>query len=201
LLSLLDALLDLSKLDAGKMTFSFARVELDRLIQQGMNEFSSVAAERALTLHYDPPITGSVQAVLDEQRISQVIRNIISNAIKFSPDESSVEIELCQDSNRAAVTIRDNGPGIPEDELETIFDKFVQSSATKTGAGGTGLGLAICREIIAAHQGRIWAENQPGGGTKITFELPVQSPATERHIRETEDPILDQAQSLHPSLV
>ena len=74
------------------------------------------------------------------------------------------------------VGVRDHGVGIPEAELETIFDQFVQSSRTKTGAGGTGLGLAICREIVTAHQGRIWAENRPEGGAALFFTLPLQVP-------------------------
>src|SRR5262249_39255792 len=71
---------------------------------------------------------------------------------------------------------RDHGVGIPEAELETIFDQFVQSSRTKTGAGGTGLGLAICREIVTAHQGHIWAEHRPEGGAALVFTLPLQAP-------------------------
>jgi signal transduction histidine kinase len=72
------------------------------------------------------------------------------------------------------VTISDEGVGIPEDEWDIIFDKFAQSSKTRTGAGGTGLGLAICREIVAAHAGRIWAENRSEGGARFSIELPVQ---------------------------
>jgi signal transduction histidine kinase len=71
------------------------------------------------------------------------------------------------------VTIADQGVGITEDELESIFDKFIQSRRTKTGAGGTGLGLSICREIITAHHGRIWAANRPEGGAVFTLELPL----------------------------
>jgi signal transduction histidine kinase len=71
-----------------------------------------------------------------------------------------------------SVSVADRGPGIPEGELEAIFDKFIQSSKTRTGAGGTGLGLAICREIVQGHYGRIWAENRPGGGAVLTFTLP-----------------------------
>ena len=71
------------------------------------------------------------------------------------------------------ISIRDQGPGIPEDELEGIFDKFVQSTATNTGAGGSGLGLAICRKIVTAHSGRIWAVNLPNGGAMFSLELPL----------------------------
>jgi signal transduction histidine kinase len=73
--------------------------------------------------------------------------------------------------------VRDQGVGIPEAELESVFDKFVQSSATKSGAGGTGLGLAICREIVSQHGGRIWAEPNPGGGTAIVVELRRTAPS------------------------
>ena len=71
------------------------------------------------------------------------------------------------------MAIADQGVGIAEEELDTIFDKFIQSRRTKTGAGGTGLGLSICREIMAAHQGRVWAENRPAGGAVFTVELPL----------------------------
>ena len=74
------------------------------------------------------------------------------------------------------VSVRDEGPGIPPDELEAVFDKFVQSSKTKSTKGGTGLGLAICREIISGHKGRMWAENNEGTGCIFYFELPVAHP-------------------------
>ncbi|MCZ6697971.1 MAG: ATP-binding protein [Planctomycetota bacterium] len=79
---------------------------------------------------------------------------------------------MSEDDKRVRVSIRDRGTGIPEDELESVFDKFVQSSKTQTGAGGTGLGLSICREIVAAHQGRIWCENHPQGGAIFHLVLP-----------------------------
>ena len=82
------------------------------------------------------------------------------------------------------LTVRDEGMGIPEEELEAVFDKFVQSSKTKTGAGGTGLGLAICQEIIHAHGGRIWAENYSGGGASFTFLLPSQPPEWIKRVKE-----------------
>jgi signal transduction histidine kinase len=106
----------------------------------------------------------------------QVLRNLLSNAVKFSPDGGDIEFSLQRDAQFVVVGVRDHGVGIPEAELETIFDQFVQSSRTKTGAGGTGLGLAICREIVAAHQGRIWAENRPEGGAALFFTLPIQVP-------------------------
>ncbi len=103
--------------------------------------------------------------------------NLLSNALKFSPPRTDICItlrttETGQSSVMLAVEVADQGVGIPPDELDTIFDKFIQSSRTRSGAGGTGLGLAICREIAAAHGGRIWAENNPGGGTSLFVEVP-----------------------------
>ncbi|MCZ6875917.1 MAG: ATP-binding protein, partial [bacterium] len=104
-------------------------------------------------------------------------------AIKVSPKDGTIDVSMHQEEQSVVVTIRDQGPGIPEDELETIFDKFIQSSKTKTGAGGTGLGLSICHGIILAHQGRVWAENRPEGGAVFFFELP-QSVQEEEGILE-----------------
>ncbi|MFB0827430.1 sensor histidine kinase [Chromobacterium violaceum] len=115
-------------------------------------------------------------ADLDPFRIGQVIRNLLSNAIKFSPAGSEIRIQAQQTERDGAdwimASVEDRGPGIPEKELETIFDKFIQSSTTKTGAGGTGLGLAISREIVHAHRGWITAGNLPGGGAIFTFAIP-----------------------------
>ena len=105
----------------------------------------------------------------------QVLRNLLSNAVKFSPEGGTIEIRLARREQSLVVAIADQGVGIAEEDLETIFDKFVQSRRTKTGAGGTGLGLSICREIMTAHQGRMWAANRPAGGAVFTVELPLSS--------------------------
>ena len=91
------------------------------------------------------------------------------------PDGGEIEIESCLRQDTARVTVRDHGVGVPEEELEDIFDKFVQSTRTKTGAGGTGLGLSICREIVAAHGGWIRAESHPNYGGVFSFGIPVKA--------------------------
>ncbi len=103
--------------------------------------------------------------------------NLLSNAIKFSGSGDQIHIEVLEErltdgGPALCCKITDGGPGIPDSELTAIFDKFVQSSKTKTGAGGTGLGLAICQMIIQAHGGRIWAENAKPKGAVFTFVLP-----------------------------
>ncbi len=86
-----------------------------------------------------------------------------------------------------AVVVRDRGVGIPEDEQDAVFGKFVQSSKTRTGAGGIGVGLSICKEIIAAHHGRIWAKSRPRGGTVLTFEIPLNPRIVESATRELQN--------------
>ena len=172
LLILLDDLLDLAKLESGKMTFDFQKADLGLVMSSVASEVHAWASQRNVSIRIPEPDLG-VEAELDAVKIKQVVRNLLSNAIKFSPQRGIVELAVHHGSDSVTVTVRDQGPGIPDDELETVFDMFVQSSKTRTGAGGTGLGLAICREIIAAHNGRIWAENHPDGGATFSFEIPI----------------------------
>ena len=172
LTTLVEALLDLSKLEAGKMAFDFQMSDFHTLLKDVREEFDTIAASRQLTICLSLP-QESVEVSMEPEKIKQVVRNLLSNAIKFSPDGGRVQLHLSHDG-QTVVRVHDQGPGIPEEELESIFDKFVQSSRTKTGAGGTGLGLAICRDLIAGHRGQIWAENAPDGGAILTFTLPQQ---------------------------
>ncbi len=172
LLTLLNDLLDLAKLESRKMTFDFKPAQLPILVASAADEFSSWASEKDLTI--DCQLADlSETIVFDADKIRQVLRNLLSNAIKFSPQGTVITVQTHRNTNAVVVSVCDQGPGIPEDELEEVFDKFVQSSKTKSGAGGTGLGLAICREIMDAHKGRIWAENNPQGGATFSFEIPL----------------------------
>jgi hypothetical protein len=103
-----------------------------------------------------------------------VVRNVLANAIRFAPPGSCIEIQARTGHEGGAwLAVRDHGPGIPNDELDTIFEAFVQSSRTRDGSGGTGLGLTICRKIMRAHGGRIEAANADGGGALISLWLPA----------------------------
>ena len=104
----------------------------------------------------------------------QVLRNLLSNAVKFSNNGSKVWLKIEKQEGAIQVSVKNEGLGIPDGELEMIFDKFIQSTKTQTGAEGTGLELSICREIIAAHQGHIWAENNPEGGAVFSFLIPIE---------------------------
>ncbi len=175
LLALLNDLLDIAKLESGKTTLVFRLNDLADLITSVTEEFRAMASQRRVSIEHRGLELG-IAARLDGTKIRQVLRNLLSNAMKFSPNGGTIEVALSHRNGAATITVRDQGPGIPEDELETVFDKFVQSSKTRSGSGGTGLGLAICREIVTAHKGRIWAENDPGGGAVFVCEIPVSTP-------------------------
>lgn len=171
LLQLLNSLLDLAKLESGKTSFNFKETHLNQLIHSVLNEFSLICTERRISVQFTDT-TKKTMCVADPDKLMQVVRNLLANAVRFSPDKGEIEVNINQNKDLITVSIGDQGMGIPEDELEGIFQKFAQSSKTKTGAGGTGLGLAISREIILKHNGGIWAENQSPTGALFSFELP-----------------------------
>jgi len=172
LLMLLNDLLDLAKLESGKITFEFRPADLGLLIDSMVDECNSLAPEQNLTVRCEHP-EANEKIVLDADKIKQVLRNLLSNAVKFSPEGRTIDISIFKKADSVVVSVRDQGVGVSENELGNVFDKFFQSSKTKTGAGGTGLGLAICQEIITAHKGRIWAENNPDIGANFLFEIPL----------------------------
>jgi PAS domain S-box-containing protein len=175
LLSLLNELLDLAKMEIGRMEYRIDRHDLAAVIQEAYEELAPMAAHAGsrIELAIEP---SPLLADFDAFRIGQVLRNLLSNAIKYNPSGETITVKahLLGGATREliSVTVRDHGPGIPAAELDSIFDKFIQSSTTKTGAGGTGLGLAICREIVHAHQGMIRAGNAPDSGAELRFTLP-----------------------------
>lgn len=176
LLKLLNSLLDMARFESGKMKLELEPTDLGVQIASVMDEFRSIVSERNLTIQYNES-NFKEHVIIDSEKIKQVLRNLLSNAVKFSPEGGNIEIFTHQENGSVIVSIRDEGPGVPKSELEAIFDKFVQSSKTKSGAGGSGLGLAICKEILAAHKGHIWAESRPEGGVVFSFKIPVSEEA------------------------
>lgn len=174
LLQLVNEILDLAKLEAGRMKFEWQVANAVLLVSAAVDEFASYVAERGLAVDWRPPDC-DIRATLDPDRIRQVLRNLLANAVKFSPPNGRISVRIERSEESFVVSVSDEGPGIPEGEFEAIFEKFVQSSATKSASGGTGLGLTISREIVKAHGGRIWAENNPAKGATIRFEIPVET--------------------------
>ena len=178
MLTLVNGLLDVSKMESTVGSLTLHRADLCGLAGAVVRELRPLAAGRELTIELIEP-TRPVPADVDAFRIQQVIRNVLANAMRFAPAGSRIEIE-CRDRGDVGVEVevRDHGPGIPPDELETIFEAFVQSSRTRDGSGGTGLGLTICRKIMSAHGGSIHASNAAAGGAVLRIRLPasVQAP-------------------------
>ncbi len=186
LMVLLDDLLDLAKLEAGKMKIDMAEHKLLNTLEECVSQFNPVAKDKNIVITIIDE-SENCQAYYDEVRIMQVISNLLSNAIKFSPSDTHITTTIKEDEipvgrrktdhtsvPALTLSVSDQGTGIPEDELESVFDKFIQSSKTKSGAGGTGLGLAISKEIIEAHGGFIMAKNTDKGGAKFILTLPRQ---------------------------
>ena len=184
LLCLVNDLLDLSKLESGGMTFVAQPADLSHLIEMVVDEFRSMCSEREVSIGYQQS-EAATTVLIDPDRISQVIRNLLSNAVKFSPPNGTIHVELRRAGDAFRLSVRDEGPGIPPEELETVFDRFVQSSKMKSNKGGTGLGLAICREIVGWHGGRIWAENNAAAGCVFHCELPLARPDSPPDASET----------------
>ncbi len=179
LTGLVDDLLNLAKLESGKILLDLSIVDLGKLVSDVSGTLEALLISRGQHIEIDNRLDN--QAVrIDPNRFSQVLLNLIGNASKFAPSEKPIEVSLgaaTLPSGEAAfrLNVADHGPGVPEDELEDIFGKFVQSSRTKTGAGGTGLGLAICRQIIMAHGGTITASNRAEGGAIFEVLMPMET--------------------------
>ncbi len=175
LLRLLNDLLTLAKLDSGKIEYKCEPADLKEAVDKTLIELAPLI--KAKNLEVCANFGGCTDALFDKHHITQVLVNLLSNAIKFSDEGGQIVIDVFEERPASGgpalcCKIADGGPGIPASELIAIFDSFVQSSKTKTGAGGTGLGLAICQMIIRAHGGRIWAENAKPKGAVFTFVIP-----------------------------
>lgn len=190
LLTLLNDLLDISKLEAGRMELKLAPCNLQTILLEASTEFDALLQGNKINLLL-PPVTVDTTVEVDAFRIGQVLRNLLSNAIKFTPTGGNITIRFANSELRHGrraedrdtdpaiqVEISDSGIGIPDDEIFNIFDKFFQSSKTKSGAGGTGLGLSISKEIVEAHHGTLFAKNNQEGGATFVMTLPITSEAS-----------------------
>jgi len=111
---------------------------------------------------------------MDRQRITQVLENLISNAVKYSPKGSQIFIQVESNEHGCQITVQDQGQGMTPEQVSRVFDKFYRADATDTAVGGLGLGMSIARQIVMAHNGEIWVESRPGEGTKACFTLPLR---------------------------
>ena len=171
LLQLLNNLLDLSKFEAGKMIIKKCENNFSLVFDQCYAEQEQRIKDLSLNFTVTQ-CSDSVMGYFDEVTITQVISNLLSNAIKFSPKGGEINVTINKNRGDLLFSIMDQGKGVPEQDIESIFDTFIQSSVTDSGLGGTGLGLAICKEIMSAHDGKIWVENNAITGAIFKIILP-----------------------------
>jgi signal transduction histidine kinase len=167
---LVQDILDISKLEAGEMKFKMINFDMREMLGNVVNDFKINAKEKNITIEFESPNKG-LMVVGDEQRLQQVVANLVSNAIKFS-EKGVVKINLKTDKENILVQVSDSGPGIPKESIRKIFEKFYQvQKASTRNTKGTGLGLAICNEIVKAHGGEIKVKSSIKGST-FYFSIP-----------------------------
>lgn len=174
---LINQVLDMAKMESGRMTWTFAAASPRALVQDSVAATQALFDERQVSLETD--LAEDLPAMeTDADKVMQVVINLLSNAVKFvEPGSGRVRLTLAPEADGIRVAVEDNGPGIPETALEAVFDKFHQVGDTLTNKPkGTGLGLAISRTIVEHLGGRIWAENVAGGGARFSFTLPRRPP-------------------------
>ena len=172
MIEIVNSLLDLSKMEAGMMTYTFEQKDLAPLIEMAIQEIGPLAESKKINI--EAKLIEKLPILnMDSERILQVLRNLIGNAVKFTPDEGQVKISARSIDEEVEVLVADTGPGIPAEDLTTIFEKFRQVNSKASQIQGTGLGLAIAKQIITRHGGKIWAKSVPGSGSTFVFVLPT----------------------------
>jgi CheY-like chemotaxis protein len=170
LIRLINDILDVERIESGAVSMEQTWCDGFEIARAVSETLRPIAEKSGVTLRVRG---GRARIFADADRVTQTLTNLVGNAIKFSPADTSVDITVEMELDGAHFEVRDSGRGIPADKLEMIFERFKQVDGSDAREkGGTGLGLAICRSIVRQHGGRIWAENVPDGGTVFKFILP-----------------------------
>jgi signal transduction histidine kinase len=170
---MVEELLFLSRVEAGGLELDVEDVDVAELARTALGSAEPAAAAKRITLEYDGP--DALRTRADAHRLGQVFDNLISNAIKFTPERGRVKVSLDSDEGTVIASVRDTGCGIPQAEQSRLFERFFRSSSTRD-VPGTGLGLTIVRAIVESHGGSILFKSAEGEGTTFTFTLPLRMP-------------------------
>jgi signal transduction histidine kinase len=170
---MLNRLLDLTKVEAGRLDLRLEPTDLVKLIRGTVEAVQGLSATHHITVKARSQLHGC----WDSGRLAQVLQNLLTNAIKYSPEGGRIDVAATSDKRQVTVSVRDQGLGIPAEDLPQLFDRFYRVAGTR-GLEGSGLGLYICQGIISSHGGRIWAASEgPGRGSTFAFTLPLAVPA------------------------
>jgi signal transduction histidine kinase len=173
LLSLINDILDLSKIEAGRMELEVNEFDLPHAIQNALTLVRERALRRGIGLHH--VIDDRVADIrADERKVKQVLLNLLSNAIKFTPEGGRIEVRAASTDGTVEVSVTDTGVGIAPQDQEAVFEEFRQVGTSAARQEGTGLGLALCRKFVELHGGTIWVTSAVGVGSTFTFKLPVR---------------------------
>jgi len=174
LLSLINDILDLSKIEAGRMELELTEFDLPTAIENALMLVRERAGRRSIALHTNiDDRLGQIQG--DERKIRQVVLNLLSNAIKFTPEGGRIEVAAVRRDGLVELSVRDTGVGIAPEDQEAVFEEFKQVGTADRKVEGTGLGLALSRKFVELHGGKIWVKSQVGTGSTFTFTIPVRS--------------------------
>jgi len=172
LVRLINDILDIEKMEAGKLEFKFKKINVRNLLEHTIDETQSFADKYGVNLILKN--VHDVFVMIDYDRMMQVMINLVSNAVKFSPPQATVEIAVEKHNHTLTISVTDEGPGIPEDFQGKIFQKFAQADSASTRTkGGTGLGLSIVKAILEKHHSKILFTTEEGKGTTFYFCLPI----------------------------
>ena len=164
--------MDLGRIESGRLRLDKQPTDLGRLVSNTIKSMEALSARHRLVSDFPAE---PLVAMVDSKRVEQVLRNLLDNAIKYSPEGGTITVQAYPDNAQILIAVSDEGIGIPAEEWDRIFERFhrVENAITRR-MRGAGLGLAVCQGIVEAHGGRIWVESQPGAGSTFCFTLPLR---------------------------
>jgi two-component system phosphate regulon sensor histidine kinase PhoR len=175
LVQMVNEILELSRIEGGSSELRSDDVPVSRLLGSAVDRVRTFAERQSVTLNLEPAVDGAPLVVRgDEQRLEQVLVNLLHNAVKFSDAGATVKVNAERRDGMCLISVADSGVGIPRGDVERVFERFYKvDKARHRGGGGTGLGLSIARHIVEGHGGRIWVESEEGRGSTFTFSVPL----------------------------